>query len=307
MTEAALVMENVSKRYGSTVALDGLSFFIPRGVICGFVGPNGAGKTTTIGIVGGLIRAQRGKVDILGRGAFDPRVHAGRVTLLPQDCRLNPQVRVVDLLTYYARLQGATAVEARRDAERVLAEVMLQDRAGSKINQLSHGMRRRVAVAQALLGDPQLILMDEPTSGLDPELVARMRDIFLAHRGTTTLVISSHILAELETICDYVVFIERGRCIRSGSLADVTRRGVLLRYTLEKPIDTSELEQGLANHRFTWRGNVLEVVGPSDSSVPEVNAAIVPWLLAHGGSLFEIDHGQSLEDAYLEDKKLPSR
>src|SRR5690606_35874431 len=102
---------------------------------------------------------------------------------------------------------------------------------------LSHGMRRRVSIAQALLGKPELVLLDEPTSGLDPELVVRMREVFASHRGKRTLIVSSHNLLELEALCDHVVFIERGRCARAGSMADVTEQGLVMRYELERAVD----------------------------------------------------------------------
>src|SRR5262249_32949658 len=146
--------------------------------------------------------------------------HPGSLTMLPQDCELSPHVTLRQLLMHYARLQGLDRAHAERDVEARLEEVVLSDRAGARIKSLSHGMRRRVAIAQALLGKPDLVLLDEPTSGLDPELVVRMREIFASHRKKRTLVISSHNLLELEALCDHVIFIDRGRCTRSGSMAE---------------------------------------------------------------------------------------
>ena len=176
--KAALKITALHKAYGRNLALDGLDVSIPRGVICGFIGPNGAGKTTTFGIVGGLISADSGHVDILGKGPLDAGRQAGVLTMLPQDCELIAHVPVVEYLRYLARLQGMTKGEAEKMADARLDEVALADRAKAKVKELSHGMRRRVAVAQALLGDPKIVLLDEPTSGLDPELVVRMREIF---------------------------------------------------------------------------------------------------------------------------------
>src|SRR5690606_33106172 len=159
-----------------------------------------------------------GEIDLLGRGPLSPQQHPGSLTMLPQDCELSPHVTLRQLLTHYARLQGATAAEAALDVTARLDEVAPRHRAGARIKTLSHGMRRRVAIAQALLGQPELVLLDEPTSGLDPELVVRMRDVFASHRRKRTLVVSSHNLLELEALCDHVVFIERGRCTRTGSM-----------------------------------------------------------------------------------------
>ena len=273
MTESALTVTGLRKVYGKNIALDGMDFSIPKGVICGFIGANGAGKTTTFGIVGGLIGSDAGAVDILGRGALVPHRDTGRVTMLPQDCELTPHVPVVEYLRYLARLQGMTKAEAHKAADSALDGVALKERATSKIKQLSHGMRRRVSVAQALLGDPELVLLDEPTSGLDPELVIRMREVFAAQRGKRTLVISSHNLRELEAVCDHVIFIQKGRCVRVGSIDEVTQRGLLMRYLVEKPFDLVALRQQ-ARRPIVSRASVKSwscrppTAGPPPRSMP---------------------------------------
>ncbi|MCK6533371.1 MAG: ABC transporter ATP-binding protein [Polyangiaceae bacterium] len=295
---AALKIRGLRKSYGRTVALDGLDVTIPKGAICGFIGPNGAGKTTTFGIVGGLIRADSGEVDILGKGSLAPQAHPGLFTMLPQDCELSPHVSLRQLLTHYGRLQGLTAGEARKEVDARLDEVALTDRAEARIKTLSHGMRRRVAIAQALLGSPKLVLLDEPTSGLDPELVLRMRDVFASHRGKRTLVVSSHNLLELEALCDHVVFIHGGRCTRAGTMAEVTEQGLIMRYTVEKNVDVTPLEQAQAGLEMAWEGTTLIVRGSGSWTAPTINAAVVPFLFHVSAGLLEIRRGKSLEDAY---------
>ena len=296
---AALTLTALRKTYGSTVALDGLDVAIPKGTICGFIGPNGAGKTTTFGIVGGLIAADSGSVDILGKGALDPNVHAGKVTMLPQDCELIPHVPVVEYLAYLARLQGMTKAKADKMARKRLDDVALADRADAKVKELSHGMRRRVAVAQALLGNPKLVLLDEPTSGLDPELVVRMREVFGKQRGKRTLVISSHNLRELEEVCDHVVFIQSGRCTKSGSIDDVTKRTLLMRYLVERPFDLAPIAAKLSDLSFRGEGQELVVQAPKGWTAAKINATVVPELLQTEAGLLEIRQGQSLEEAYM--------
>jgi ABC-2 type transport system ATP-binding protein len=298
----ALELRGVTKRYGRIVALDALDLSVPSGVICGFIGPNGAGKTTTFGIAGGMIKPDAGEVDILGRGPLDPLAHPGALTLLPQDCELSPHVTLRQLLTHYARLQGLGAGEAAREVDARLEEVVLSDRAGERIRTLSHGMRRRVAIAQALLGRPDLVLLDEPTSGLDPELVVRMREIFASHRGKRTLVVSSHNLLELEALCDHVIFIERGRCTRSGSMAEVTEQGLVMRYSVEAAVDLAGLEAAHPELELTWEGKTLIVRGTGSWTAGNLNRAVVPWLLSTNAGLLEIRAGKSLEDAYLAGK-----
>ncbi|MGE3628771.1 MAG: ABC transporter ATP-binding protein, partial [Sandaracinaceae bacterium] len=221
MSRFALRLHDVRKSYGKTVALDGLTLDVPSGCLLGLIGPNGAGKTTAFGVVSGVVRLDAGTVDVLGQGPFDPGRHRGRLALLPQDCELNPHSSARQLLTFYAELGGATRRAALRDADRVLELVDLSDRASARVRQLSHGMKRRLAVAQALLGTPELVLLDEPTGGLDPHLVVQMREILRAQKGERTLVVSSHILSDLEAICDEVAFVERGKCIKAASLHDV--------------------------------------------------------------------------------------
>jgi ABC-2 type transport system ATP-binding protein len=296
---AALVMRGVRKSYGRNVALDGLDLTIPRGVVSGLVGPNGAGKTTTYGIAGGFVVPDAGAIDLLGSGPFDPARHRGRITLLPQDCELNGHTPVRDLLVYFARVQGQTAGEAAKSADRVLDLVALQDRAGSRVRQLSHGMKRRVAVAQAFLGDPELVLLDEPTNGLDPELVVRMRDLFIGQRGRRTLVVSSHILAELEAACDHIAFLERGRCVKSGTIAEVTRRGVLLRVSVEAPVDLAAVAALLPDVVLRSEGSTI-LVTAAGADAASLNARVLPALLSAGARILEVRQGESLESAYLE-------
>ena len=299
---AALTLRGLRKTYGRTVALDGLDMSVPEGAICGFVGPNGAGKTTAFGIAGGLIRPDAGEVDILGRGRLSPGKFPGSLTMLPQDCELSPHVTLRQLLTHYARLQGATAAEASRDVAARLDEVALGDRAEARIKTLSHGMRRRVNIAQALLGSPEIVLLDEPTSGLDPELVVRMRDLFAEHRHKRTLVVSSHNLLELEALCDHVIFIERGRCTRAGSMAEVTEQGLVMRYRLERAVDLMPLTQAHPELEMTWDDDTLVVRGSGGWTPATLNGAVVPFLFQSNAGLLEIRRGQSLEDAYLAGK-----
>ena len=309
--QLAILLRGVAKAYGKNRALDSLTLEIPRGVVCGLVGPNGAGKTTTYGVVGGYVRPDAGEVSILGAGPFDPLRHAGRVTLLPQDCELSPHMPVRELLVHLARLQGLSSRDARRDADRVLDLVDLTDRAGHRIRQLSHGMRRRVAVAQAFLGSPELILLDEPTSGLDPAQVVRLRDLFRAQKGQRTLVISSHILAELEATCDHVVLMERGRCIRQGPLSEITAQRALVRVSLAAlpPTDAAldALRAQLPDLEIRTAPAVQELIftARGELDAAGINRLALPALLGAGLDVLDVRRGQSLEAAFLSERRDP--
>jgi ABC-type multidrug transport system ATPase subunit len=304
VSRPALRLRSVTKRYGATHALDRLSFELPRGTITGLIGPNGAGKTTCFGVTCGLLQAEAGEVDVLHAGPFDPQRDAGRVGLLPQDCELPPHTRVETYLRYLARLQGASAAQAAHQSARALDDVALTDRCRSRMSELSHGMRRRVAVAQALLGGPELILLDEPVSGLDPHLVAQMRDLLVAQRRRgATLLVSSHILGELEAICDHVVFIEAGRTTAAGPIADITARTRTVRFVLERPPTLEALRARVPDLDAAYEGNTLRVSLPDGAAPSQHNDTLLAALLALDAGVLEVRPGHSLEEAYLDARK----
>lgn len=255
----AVVTRDLVKRYGKRVALDGLNLAIPRGAICAVIGPNGSGKTTAFGLLAGLLMPDAGSIDLFGEGPFEPARHAGRLSLMPQDSLPSPHASLMQSLCYYSELQGMGRTEARREASHWLERVHLADRSHSRQSQLSHGMRRRFSVAQAFLGHPELILLDEPTAGLDPELVAEMRTLFAERRGQATLLISSHVLSELEGLCDYAVFIEQGRLVRQGSMQSLLQADTLVRVTLSDKPDLELLARAIASASFDWKAPQLLV------------------------------------------------
>jgi len=298
----ALELAGVRKRYGKTVALDGLDLKVERGIMLGLVGPNGAGKTTTFGIISGTLRPDEGRVDVLGEGAFDPRRQAGALGLLPQDCALNPHSSARQLLTFFARLQGLSRAAARKDADRLLDAMRLRDRASSRVGQLSHGMKRRLAVAQALVGDPQLVLLDDPTGGLDPHLVVEMRELLLAEKRKRPLVVSSHILSDLEQTCDRIAFLENGRCIEEGAVDAM--RAAIGRVRLRFARDTTEAERQAVGAILGDRLESLSARGATYALAPgETMAEAAPRLLAElmaaGVPVLEVGVGGTLEEAYL--------
>ncbi len=288
------------KRYGSVVALDGLNLAVPKGSICGVVGPNGSGKTTMFGVIAGLLIPDSGSVTLFGEGPFDPRRHAGRVGLMPQDSSPSPHATLRQSLTYYAALQGMDRLAARREADHWLGRVQLADRKNSRQGQLSHGMRRRFSLAQAFLGSPELVLLDEPTAGLDPELVADMRGLFSERRGDATVMISSHVLSELEDVCDYAVFIEGGRIVRQGSMQSLLQADTLVRVRLTKEPDVVALRQVVEGaSSIDWQAPWLNVRLSGAQPIEVANARILRALLDQGAGIISLETGQSLEASYL--------
>ncbi|HHH27929.1 MAG TPA: ABC transporter ATP-binding protein, partial [Polyangiaceae bacterium] len=291
MSRFALRLMNVSKRYGKTVALDGLTLDVPRGCVMGLIGPNGAGKTTAFGIISGAVKADSGAVDVLGAGPFDPVRDAGRMTVLPQDCELNPHSSALQLLTFYARLQRIP--RPSKEAARVLALVHLSERADARVRQLSHGMKRRLAVAQALIGDPELILLDEPTGGLDPHLVVQMRQVLRAQHGERTLVVSSHLLSDLEATCDHVAFLSAGRCVKTGPIEEITKRGLLVSVRLAEPIELTAVQDLLKSREPALVGDWLRYHLLPGEDPSECHAELLPALLGRGARVLEVKLGRS--------------
>jgi ABC-2 type transport system ATP-binding protein len=294
-----VAMSDVVKRYGKLAALDGLTLAIPEGAACAVIGPNGSGKTTLFAVIAGLLSTNAGTVELFGEGAFDARRHAGRLGLMPQDSAPSPHANLLQSLCYYAELSGQGRAAARKEAESWLGRMRLADRARSRPGELSHGMRRRFSVAQAFLGNPSLVLLDEPTAGLDPELAAEMRGLFVERRGQTTLLISSHILSELEDVCDYAVILERGRVVRQGTMRSLLQMDTQVRLKLTRSPDLDRLRQKLGQLAVEWSAPTLDVRLRGDQPIEAANALLLRELLDQGVGIISLETGQSLEASYL--------
>jgi ABC-2 type transport system ATP-binding protein len=209
MSQPIIQCQNLSHSYSGKAALSNVSFEIQSGEPIGLVGPNGAGKTTLLSILSGFLRPTSGTVKLFDHkpGASDL---SGKVAALPQDARLDPAFTIGEQLAFYARLQGFSAQEANLEAIRVLESVTLKDSFHEKPVTLSHGMGKRVAIAQSLIGKPELILLDEPTAGLDPVNTRSIRSVVADLSPETTFIISSHDLTELGRLCQQILLLENG-------------------------------------------------------------------------------------------------
>jgi ABC-2 type transport system ATP-binding protein len=218
----SLVIDRVTKRFGSVVALDGLTFEVPEGRVFGFLGANGAGKTTTMRIVLGVLRADAGSVTWNGRPTDDlPRSTWG---YLPEERGLYPRMTVLDQLVFYAGLQGVSRDVARRGALEWLGRFRIADAAGRRAEELSKGNQQKVQLIAAILHEPAVLLMDEPFTGLDPVNVALLREAFIELRDTgRTLIFSTHQMEVVEAMCESVAIVDRGRVVVGGTLRDVKR------------------------------------------------------------------------------------
>jgi ABC-2 type transport system ATP-binding protein len=210
---AALITNGLTKRYGRQLAVDALSLEVPAGVVAGFIGPNGAGKTTTMAMLLGLVRPTAGTATVLGASVEDPASYLGRVGALIEAPAFWPGLSGIENLRVLATLGGH---DTSRIPE-VLALAGLGARGSDRFGQYSFGMKQRLGIAAALLGDPALLVLDEPTNGLDPAGINEMRDFIRSvGDGSRTVLVSSHILSELEQVCDWLIVIDRGSLVYQG-------------------------------------------------------------------------------------------
>ncbi|MEO0600092.1 MAG: ABC transporter ATP-binding protein [Myxococcota bacterium] len=297
----ALQFTDVRKRFGSKTALDGLSFTIPRGTVAGFVGHNGAGKTTAFSVVSGFLPLDAGTFSVLDRVDPAPRDLKGRLGVLPQDAALPERHTPRELLRHLAQLAGLTAAKARLETDRYLDVVGLADRRDDLVATLSHGMRRRVAVASALVGDPELVLLDEPLAGLDPVQAHALREVLASLRGTQTLVISSHNLTELERLCDWVVMLREGRCIRQGTVESVSGQQERVRWRLGGVAPLDALQAALPGHRFEADGDTLLQHAPPEADLDQASLVVMATLAGAGVPLRGLSRGMGLERRFIDD------
>lgn len=213
-------VENLTKRYGNVTAVDAITFSAKHGQVTGFLGPNGAGKTTTMRVLTGFMPPTSGKALVAGYDVFDQSMEVRkRVGYLPENVPLYRDLTARGYLMYIGEIRGVRNRRAR--ADEVLERVGLIDRAESRIRTLSKGMRQRVGLAQALIHDPEVLILDEPTIGLDPIQVLELRDLVRQLGADHTLLFSTHILSEAEQVCDNVVIINRGKIVANGAPAEL--------------------------------------------------------------------------------------
>jgi ABC-2 type transport system ATP-binding protein len=218
-------VEHLVKDYGSIVAVHDLSFRVGQGEIVGFLGPNGAGKTTTLRILAGFLGATSGRVRVAGLDIADEPLKArAKLGYMPEGAPLYPELKVREYLLYRARLKRVARSQHKAAIDRVLTLCAINDVTEVLIGQLSKGYRQRVALADALLGKPPLLILDEPTSGLDPNQIRDVRAVIRGLGQEHTILLSTHILSEVETTCDRALVISRGQLVAEGTLEQLRSR-----------------------------------------------------------------------------------
>ena len=297
--------QNLIRRYGDFTAVDGVSFAVNEGEIVGMLGPNGAGKTTTIRMITGFLPPTSGRVTVAGKDLFEaPREARREVGYLPENVALYTEMRVSEYLAYRARLEGMSRAEAPQAIGGALERCLLEDVRDHIIGTLSKGYRQRVGLATAILHRPRVLVLDEPTVGLDPKQIIAIRELIRELGRERTLLLSTHILPEVELLCNRVMIIDRGRIVAEGTPESLRQSWVgnpALRITLKgDPAEAGEVFSqvpGVVSVRpgdgsGTW---VLECGSASDPR-EEVFRAVVD----RGWVLLELARERtSLEDIFV--------
>jgi ABC-2 type transport system ATP-binding protein len=299
MTDTALSVTGLTKRYGARTVVNDLDLELPRGVVAGFVGPNGAGKTTTMAMLLGLVRPSAGTGTVLGRPIAEPAAYLPHVGALIESPAFYPSLSGADNLRVFATVAGHDP----RSIPALLDSVGLGDRGNDRYRSYSLGMKQRLGIAAALLGDPKLLILDEPANGLDPQGVREMRSLVggLAGRGRTVLV-SSHDLSELEQICDWLVLIDTGRSLYQGPTRDLLH-GVSggLAVVPQRPDDLPTLRDLLvARGHAVAPGDDGLVVAINGADIGDLAASVNRTAFDAGMVLVQLSPLRTtLEDRYL--------
>jgi ABC-2 type transport system ATP-binding protein len=303
-------VQNLTKRYGPFTAVDNVSFRVEAGEILGFLGPNGAGKTTTMRVLTGYMPATEGKATVAGYDVFTNPIEAKRRTgYLPETPPLYPDMTVREYLTFAARIKAGRLSRAEREERitRAMRATHVDDMANRACGKLSKGYRQRVGLAQALIHDPDVLILDEPTAGLDPKQIMETRALIRSLAGTHTIVLSTHILPEVAQTCQRVVIINKGRVVAVDTPTNLTHQlkgAVSLYVQVEGTTDATAALQALpgvtrvsqSDRSDGWTGYEVE-------SAPNVDVRrdVARTLVEGGWGLVELrPMRMSLEEIFLQ-------
>jgi ABC-2 type transport system ATP-binding protein len=306
-------VQGLSKRYARHVAVNNISFSVEKGDIVGFLGPNGAGKTTTMRILTCFMPPTEGKATVAGYDVFEqPHEVKKHIGYLPEAPPLYPEMSVEDYLTFVARLKNVPAGEVKSRTDQVMERCAVADVRSKLISKLSKGYRQRVGLAQAIIHNPDVLILDEPTSGLDPKQINETRELIKSLSGEHTIILSTHILPEVEAVCQKVIIINKGRLVATDSVENLKARAgvgsaiqiqvdtagdadaLVVHQRLEQVPGVSKvLDRGVTGNRFVFEVESLE----GRNTRPDVARTVV-----HAGwDLLELKSSTlTLEEVFLE-------
>jgi ABC-2 type transport system ATP-binding protein len=305
---AAVSIKNVVKVFGKQRAVDDVSFDIPVGSVFGLLGPNGAGKTTLFSIMANFLKPTSGSISVLGVDVERIGELRGRLTILPQDALFQSNVPVREQLEFFALLNGMTQTQAAEETTRVLNMVGLLDAQKKNARALSHGMTKRLGIAQAFMGNPEVIVLDEPTAGLDPVNAGAVRRLIndIKTKANATLIVSSHNLTEIQELCGAVAILHNGKLVEHKSVAELTESKGNVRMTFGRKLTDAEVAKikglpGVASvdvdtqHEYT-----LELALAQGQTTEQLIGSLVAELAKGGLIPRSVKEGASLEEKFLE-------
>ena len=302
-------VQHLTKRYGPFTAVDDINFTVERGEILGFLGPNGAGKTTTMRVLTGYMPPTEGKAIVAGFDVFDKPIEAKRRTgYLPETPPLYPEMTVRDYLTFVAKIKGVPGAERKRRVETAMERTRVADMATRHCGKLSKGYKQRVGLAQAILHNPEVLILDEPTAGLDPQQIIQTRALIKELAGDHTIILSTHILPEVSQTCQRVVIINKGRVVAVDTPDNLTAR-VSGSATMYVQVDSlgadaaSALSSVAGVASVTVADSRASVTGFEVNSEPgrDVRRDLAATIVGRGWGLLELRPNRlSLEDVFLQ-------
>ncbi len=295
----------LTKLYGERAAIDGLNFNVKKGELVGFLGPNGAGKTTTMRILTGFMAPSKGSVEIGGHDIFaDPLAAKSKIGYLPETPPVYPDMKVSEYLKFVARLRGVHKDELTEKIDKAVERLDLKDVKSRLIQNLSKGFRQRVGLAQAIVSEPEVLILDEPTVGLDPTQVAHFRDLLKELKGKHTIILSTHILPEVQASCERLLIINQGRIVAEDSLASLSQKAskgkmrvmIRVKRAKEQYIESITNLSGVAAASFAGEELHLDCDG-ADQTLEALSSSVVE----SGMGLLEMKIStEQLEDIFLE-------
>lgn len=301
-------VENLTKRYASKTAIEGMSFQVEKGEILGFLGPNGAGKTTTMRIITGYMPSTDGTVKVDGYDVADqPLEVRRRIGYLPENPPLYPEMTVKSYLQFVAKLKGASGPKVQDEVTRAMDKVNITDVQDRIIAKLSKGYKQRVGIAQALLNDPPVLILDEPTIGLDPKQIHEVRELVKSLAGNHTVVLSTHILPEVEQTCHRVIIIDRGRIVAVDTpqnLRSQIQRVARVFIEVEGPSDevlaTMKGLSGVADARIVNQTDGRSSIHVDGESGRDIRTEVARTVVNKGWGLLALQaENMSLEDIFI--------
>ena len=273
-----LKVRDLTRTFDSLVAVDHVNFEIGKGEIVGLLGHNGAGKTTVMKLVTGYLEPTSGEIEVDAISVAEDSVAAQRVIgYLPESSPLYVEQTVVEYLLFTAKMRGLVEEEAQEAIRNAIDATDLRDRALERIGTLSRGYQQRVGVAQALLHSPKLLILDEPTNGLDPQQTQHMRDLILSLSETATVILSTHIMQEVEAICDRVLILQHGKLAVDQNLSDISDSG---RLELKTPATVEEVSTALGSDFEVSAGSDGVFIQARVDQPTQATSAVVKTLVA---------------------------